>query len=213
MLKKIMSVLLIGLMFIPILSFADTKEYVTETLEEALTTENIEHDLKDYKESDDKINIYLFRSNGCMFCDGFLTFLYNNIEEYGKYFNLVSYEVSSNANNSELFKEVEDFTGRTGAGVPYIIIGDKIFDGFTEDFYGDDVKDAIIELYQSNDRYDIFEAMEEKESSNDIAPTIIMWNAIFTVVAVSVVLFINNRQIKILNAKIDTLEKSLHKKK
>lgn len=40
-----------------------------------------------------------------------------------------------------------------------------------------------------------------------------MWNAIFTTLAVGIILYVNNRQIKVLNAKIDTLEKSLHNKK
>ena len=66
--KRIMSVLLVGLLFIPMLISADTKEYVSQNLEEALIEEGIEHDLKNYKESDDKINIYLFRGNGCGHC-------------------------------------------------------------------------------------------------------------------------------------------------
>lgn len=82
MLKKIMSILLVSLMLIPINSFADTKEYTTQNLEEALTEEEIEHDLSGYKESEDKINIYLFRGNGCTYCNNFLNFLNENIEEY-----------------------------------------------------------------------------------------------------------------------------------
>ena len=69
MLKKIILIVLVGLIFI--LSLAFLSEYVTENFEEALTEESIEHDLKDYKESEDKINIYLFRGHGCGFCNSF----------------------------------------------------------------------------------------------------------------------------------------------
>lgn len=210
MFKKIISIVLVGLIFVPSLAFAS--EYVTENFEEALTEESIEHDLKDYKESEDKINIYLFRGHKCGFCNSFLTFLYNNVDEYGKYFNLVSYEIFNDANNSKLLDDVSKFMdGKSATGVPYIVIGDTTFGGFNESTDGDAIKAKIKELYESKDRYDVFEEMvkEPKDSTS----TIIMWNAIFTVLAVGIVLYVNNRQIKVLNTKIDTLEKSLHKNK
>lgn len=210
MFKKILSIVLVGLIFIPTLAFAN--EYTTENFEEALTEEGIEHDLKDYKESEDKINIYLFRGHKCGFCNSFLTFLYNNAEEYGKYFNLVSYEIFNDSNNSKLFEEVSKFMdGKSATGVPYIVIGDTAFGGFNESNDGDAIKSKIKELYESKDRYDVFEEME-KEPKDTSAP-IIMWNAIFTALAVGIILYVNNRQIKVLNTKIDTLEKSLHKNK
>lgn len=210
MFKKIISIVLVGLIFVPSLAFAS--EYVTENFEEALTEESIEHDLKDYKESEDKINIYLFRGHKCGFCNSFLTFLYNNVEEYGKYFNLVSYEIFNDANNSRLLDDVSKFMdGKSATGVPYIVIGDTAFGGFNESTDGDAIKAKIKELYESKDRYDVFEEMVKKPK--DSTSTIIMWNAIFTVLAVGIVLYVNNRQIKVLNTKIDTLEKSLHKNK
>lgn len=216
MLKKMISIILVGLLFIPMLSLADTKEYVTQNLEEALTQEGIEHDLGNYEESDSKINIYLFRGNECPFCNKFLTFLYNNIEEYGKYFNLVSYEVYNNADNSKLLDEVSTFMdGKATNSIPYAVIGDEVFVGFDEQSDGPKIKKAIKELYESKDRYDVFKAMEEseKQTSKDPTTTIIMWNAIFMVLTVGIILFVSCRQNKLLNIKIETLEKSLHKKK
>ena len=142
----------------------------------------------------------------------FLTFLYNNVEEYGKYFNLVSYEIFNDANNSRLLDDVSKFMdGKSATGVPYIVIGDTAFGGFNESTDGDAIKAKIKELYESKDRYDVFEEMVKKPK--DSTSTIIMWNAIFTVLAVGIVLYVNNRQFKVLNTKIDTLEKSLHKNK
>jgi len=214
MLKKIMSILLIGLIFIPSLSFADTKEYVTQNLEEALNEEGIESSLGNYKESEDKINIYLFRGNGCGYCNNFLKFLNNNIDEYGKYFNLVSYEVFENQNNASLLTEVSTFMGGAVTTVPYIVIGEEVFSGFSEQSNGDAIKKAIKELYESKDRYDVFEAMEKaNEEPKDNTATIIVWNLVFISIATIVVLYVNDRQVKLLNSKIDTLEKNLQKKK
>ena len=101
--------------------------------------------------------------------------------------------------------------GKSASGVPYIIIGDKSFGGFNELTDGDVIKSKIKELYESKDRYDVFEEMEKEPK--DTSASIIMWNAIFTILAVGIILYVNNRQIKELNTKIDTLDKSLHKNK
>lgn len=205
--KKIMSILLVGLLFIPMLASADT---VSQTLEEALTEEGIAHDLGDYKASDDKINIYLFRGNGCRHCKAFLTFLSENIEEYGKYFNLVSYEIFGNSDNSKLMSKVSKFFGEEATGVPYIVIGDQYFAGYGEGL-NEDIKNAIVELYNSKERYDVFVEMNKPvEEPKDTTPQIILWNAFFIVVATAVILFINNRQFKELNTKIDKLQKHSH---
>lgn len=211
--KKILSILLVGLLFIPMLTSA---EVTTQNLEEALTEEGIKHDLKDYKESDDKINIYLFRGNGCGHCKNFITFLYENIDELGKYFNLVSYEIFYNQDNSKLMSKVSKFFGEEATGVPYIVIGDKYFSGFGEGLK-EDIKKAIKDLYNEKDRYDVFEEMdkpvEDTASVKDTSPQVIAWNAFFIAVATVVILFINNRQFKELNAKIDKLQKNNHVQK
>lgn len=210
--KKLMSILLVGLLFIPMLTSAAVE---TSNLEEALTEEGIVHDLGDYKESDDKINIYLFRGNGCGHCKNFITFLYENIDELGQYFNLVSYEIFYNQDNSKLMSEVSKFFGEEATGVPYIVIGDKYFSGFGEGLK-EDIKTAIKDLYESKDRYDVFEEMEkpvQDTSKKDTSPQVIAWNAFFIAVATAVILFINNRQYKELNSKIDKLQKNNHVQK
>lgn len=215
MLKKIMSILLVGLLFIPMISNAKVSDYNSTNLKEALIEEGIESNLGDYEESDDKVNVYLFRGNGCTHCRHFLEYLNEEIDELGKYFNLVSFEVFGDAENANLFTEVSTFMGKTETGVPYIVIGDKTFSGFG-DRSKESVKNAIIELYETNekDRYDVFEEMEKENETEykDNSATIIVWNAVFTVLAVVIILFVNNRKILELKTKIDTLEKSIKKK-
>lgn len=203
--KKILSILLVGLLFIPMLASADT---VSMGLEDVLKEEGIKYNLKGYKESEDKINIYLFRGNGCGHCKNFVTFLYENIEEYGKYFNLVSYEIFYNQDNSKLMSKVSKFFGEEATGVPYIVIGDKYFSGFGEGAK-EDIKKAIKDLYESKNRYDVFEEMKKpEEEPKDTSAQVIAWNAFFIALATTVILFVNNRKFNELNTKIDKLQKN-----
>ena len=208
MLKKVVSFILVALAFVPALSFAAEKEYKTLNLAGALAEEGIESKLKNYKESDDKATVYLFRGKGCGFCRGFLTYLNDHIDELGKYFNLVSYEVWYDADNAELMKKVGEFTGVAAEGVPYIVVGERVFAGFTEDSYGEEFSKTVKELYESKDRYDVFAAMdkaakdaekEAKKAASGNTPTIVLWNGVFslvTICAVGCMLYYNNKSIK-----------------
>lgn len=207
--KKIMSVLLVGLLFVPMMINADVKDYKTNTLSEVLKEEGIDIDLGDYKESDEKINIYLFRGKGCTVCRKFVTFLAENIEEYGKYFNLVAFEVYYDVDNSKLMSEVSNFFGKEAEGVPYIVIGDEYFPGFLDsEDYELSIKTAIKKLYDSKDRYDVFEELDKPvEEAKDNSTSIILWNLFFTTVATLVILFVNDRHYKELNSKIENIRK------
>lgn len=210
--KKIISILLVGLLFIP--SLINAKEisysdYKTYTLKEVLEEEGIDIDLGDYKESDDKINIYLFRGKGCTVCRNFVTFLANNVEEYGKYFNLVAFEVWYDNDNEKLLYEVAEVFGDEVDGVPYIVIGDESFPGFlATDEYQESIFTAIKKLYDSKDRYDVFDELNKpKEETKDSSSSIILWNLFFTTVATLVIIFVNDRHYKELNAKLDRIIK------
>lgn len=212
MFKKLMSFLLVGLMLIPALTFAEEKEYKTSNLAQVIEEENkhaeqsgadkIESKLGNYKESDEKVTVYLFRGLGCGFCRGFINYLNDNIDELGKYFNLVSYEVWYDKDNADLMQKVANFTGTPAQGVPYIIVGEKVFDGFTAEMYGEDFKAALKAEYDSKDRYDVFEAMEQAEKDAAKAAKgdtnkIIIWNGVFslvTIAAVGCMIYFNNKK-------------------
>ena len=148
----------------------DLAEYNILNLEQALAAENVEKKFTKYSENDKQATIYLFRGQGCAFCLKFLNFLNDIYEEEGNKFKVISFESWQDDKNAALLKEVAEFNGDDKYGVPYIIIGDEVFPGFTEEAYGDAVKKAINKVYSQDldDRYDIFTAMEEaknKESS------------------------------------------------
>lgn len=160
--KKLFIILaLLGVLILPKNVLAAS--YVTNNLDEVLTQEEIEHDFSNYEETDDQITIYLFRGNGCTYCKKFLTFINSIIDEYGQYFKVVAYETWSNPSNKALMNKVGAKLGTTVTGVPFIVIGNQYFPGYMDD-YAEPIKKAIVDLYESKDRYDV---MEELGSSED----------------------------------------------
>ena len=117
---------------------------------------------------EDAINIYLFRGKGCGFCQKFLNYVNDTLTEkyYGK-FNLVSYEVWNNTKNNELLTKVRTFLGSEKTGVPFIVIGDKYFEGYTES-YNTAIEQAIQDLYDSSNRYDVFEEINKSGDKIDL---------------------------------------------
>lgn len=173
--KKVMIVVLTLMLVLPIgvMAKKDTNTYYssynTLNLVDTLQSEGIELEYEDYEENSKQINIYMFRGQGCGYCKRFLNFLNSITEEYGKYFKLVSFEVWQDKDNSALLTQVAEKMGEEASGVPYIIIGDKVFPGYAED-YDDQIKEAIVNLYNTKkaDRYDVFEVLNQKKKNNVI---------------------------------------------
>ena len=210
--KKILLVLLLCLTVLPLsVKAVDISTYETMNLEQALTEEGIEHNLSNYKENDKQIPIYVFRGKGCPHCQEFLEFLNSIVDEYGKYFRVVSFESWYNLDNNNLMAEVSTFMGQTATGVPYIVIGDKAFRGYSSG-YDDAIKKAITDLYNSKDRYDVFEEMSKVEEPLKINYFVIIFSTIVVVVFMGgIVLVYMTKQNVILASKIDALSEKLEK--
>lgn len=221
------SLILIILMVMSIISLPskalatsiDLSEYTSLTLKQAFDDEDIEYDFSNYQETDDQVTIYLFRGHGCSYCSKFLNYLADTLlDEYGQYFKVVTYEVWYNSSNSELMQQVADFLGDDANGVPYIVIGDKTFIGFEESM-GSEIKGAILDLYNSTDRYDVFEAMasdnttssskEAKTTSNTVA--IVIWDIIIVLLATVIILCFNRHNKKELEKEILEIKATLKK--
>ena len=197
--KKIAIIALMLLsVIIPVKAFAK-EQYKTLNLEETLAEEGIEKKFTDYKETDDQVIIYLFRGKGCAYCRKFLEFLNGITDEYGKYFKLVSFESWYNEENSNLLGEISTFMGEQASGVPYISIGDKVFGGYTES-YDESIKNAIKTLYDSKDRYDVFEEYEYSKKWDKILNpsnfTVIIWTICLVAVSTVVIVLTNRANTK-----------------
>lgn len=115
-----------------------------------------------------KVNVYFFRGEGCSHCAEAEEFFKSIEAEYGKYYNLVDYEVWYNQDNSSLMEKVAKVRGEEAGGVPYIIIGDKSWNGYASD-YADSIKKKIKEVYtqKPSDRYDVMDYVKNKKSKNN----------------------------------------------
>lgn len=162
--KKIIMFLSV-LLLMPTIVFA--KEPQSLSLEDALKEEEIKYDLGDYQETDEKATVYLFRGKGCSHCYEFLEYVANDlVKESGDYFKLVTYEVWNNEDNKELMDEVADYLGEEAGGVPFIVIGDKVFSGYASSM-NDEIKEAIKNLYDSEDRYDVIQKLQTEPKKKD----------------------------------------------
>ena len=82
----------------------------------------------------------MFRGEGCGFCAKALAFFDEIKDQYD--FELITYEVWYDKDNEKLMNKVADAFGDDVSGVPYIIIGEKTFQGYTEE-YNDGIIEAI----------------------------------------------------------------------
>lgn len=113
----------------------------------------IDAKLDNIKYNKDKINIYFFWGDGCPHCEKEFEFFDSIEDEYGDYFVLNTFEVWHNKENEKLLNQFANAMGDEVSGVPYTIIGEKTFSGFSET-YEKDILDAIKNQYQNS--YDVY---------------------------------------------------------
>ena len=138
-------------------TYVELKEYDGENVN--TTTKNINHDVKIDATLDNvtydknKVNIYFFWGDGCPHCEEGFKFLDSISDEYGKYFKLNKFEVWKNEDNAKLMEQFASKMGDEISGVPYIVIGERTFKGFSEK-HKESIKTAIKEQYK--DSYDVY---------------------------------------------------------
>lgn len=118
------------------------------------------------------VNVYLFHGSTCPHCKEAIEWFDSIEEEYGDYFTLVTYEVWEDQENSKFMDNIAKFRKDNPTGVPYIIVGDysyengfgadSIIDQETGKTEGDRMIERILELYESDDRYDVIEAYNNR---------------------------------------------------
>jgi len=196
--KKKFIILLLVVALLPTKVFAKSliDDYNKTNLKETVEAEGFELENKNYKETDDQVTIYLFRGQGCSHCHEFVEFLNSISTEYGKYFKLVAFEVWYDNNNKSLFSKIASFKGDSpnSIGVPYFIIGDKVFNQGYGSSMAEEVKKAIMDEYK-NPTSDVMEEYEDslKPASSTSSFATVFWNAVFIAVGAGVIIYFNNR--------------------
>lgn len=109
-------------------------------------------------EKDKKVKVYFFRGEGCPHCEDAETFFKSIQEPYGDLYTIVDYETWYNTENADLLQKVGEARGEDIQGVPYIIVGNKSWSGFSNE-YDDEIVKTIKSEYEKDpeERYDIIE--------------------------------------------------------
>lgn len=140
------------------------------------------------KEAKNPINIYVFYSSTCPHCSELHNFLDKLKEDktYGNMFKVVDYEVTTNADNSDLMYAVVDHYKQKYNGVPIYVIGNQYMSGFSEKQFGDQVKEAIKKAYDEQPKDEVAQIIEELGNQKDSNATgyIVLAVAIIIIIAV-----------------------------
>lgn len=236
--KKLLLFLGIMVACLPLVTHASTyyDGYATMNLKDTLKAEGMELENKNYKETNDQAIVYMFRGQGCGYCRKFLNFINSISKEYGKYFKLVSFEVWNDSKNAALFNKMSKVTNVPTEGVPYIIIGSKVFDGYAES-YDAEIKDAIMNEYKQKDT-DVFTKLQglddgtwtapetdenngngnantysnTSSSSNSDTFAIIFWNFIFIAIGTGSIIYFQTKNRNEILEKLNDTKKSDNKK-
>lgn len=172
---KLYLAIIMCLLMIPFTVFADEAD--TDSKDEATTEE------KDTKSEDSKkVKIYFFRGEGCPHCAEAEEFFDSIKDEYGEYYKIVDYETWYNTENADLLQKVGNARDEEISGVPYILIGNKSWSGYSSDM-NDEIISTIKSEYEKDvaDRYDIMKLIatgstkaKEKSKSGDVMALIIV---------------------------------------
>ena len=132
---------------------------------------------------DNRVKVYFFRGEGCSHCAETEEFFNSIQEEYGSKFTIIDYETWYNTENSELMQKVAEARGEEANGVPYIIIGDKSWNGFAQDM-ADEIKSQIDSEYEKavDDRYDVMTLVNGEETKKSFGGDIVALIVILLVV-------------------------------
>lgn len=103
--------------------------------------------------ANENVNIYLFYGDGCPHCAALEEYL-NNEYSSDKDVTVYKYEVWNNKENQELWKKVENITGEEAKGVPYFVIGDEIYQGYSAGSTWEKKVDRAIKKAKKNDYND-----------------------------------------------------------
>lgn len=103
--------------------------------------------------ANESVNIYLFYGDGCPHCAALEEYL-NNEYSSDKNVMVYKYEVWNNKENQELWKKVESVTGEEAKGVPYFVIGEEVYQGYSAGSTWEKKVDRAIKKAKKNDYND-----------------------------------------------------------
>jgi thiol-disulfide isomerase/thioredoxin len=122
----------------------------------------------------EKVNVYLFWGDGCSHCENAKKYFSELNKELENKFELYTFEVWYNENNSDLLFKVGETINKEIVGVPFIIIGDETFFGYNSSMDAE-IKATIESQYNKGKLEDIVASIikednykREKEEASEI---------------------------------------------
>jgi len=145
----------------------DTRKYNLSKNSQEEAEEEKKEEVKDevvlsepeYDANKEKVKLYLFWGNGCPHCQEAEEWFDEIEPTYGKYFEVVAYEVWYSEENAELMKKVGSYLGKDVEGVPFIVIGDTSYGGFAN-VYKEKILNTIFDEYKKDERVDVVKNIE-----------------------------------------------------
>lgn len=105
--------------------------------------------------SKEKINIYLFYGEGCPHCEELKNYLNSLDNKEKSYFDIYTFEVWNNSTNQQFMKESAKSLNKEVSGVPFLIIGNRTFEGYNESM-NIKIKKTIKTEYKLNGKNDYY---------------------------------------------------------
>ena len=125
-----------------------------------------------------KVNLYLFRRNGCPHCQDELVYLDKIINKYKDKINIVVYDVTAGG-NSQLIEDVANTLKYQIRGVPFTLLGSKYIEGFGQpletqlnelieeayELQEEDIVESLLDenIYSNLVKTDLYDAMKEEK--------------------------------------------------
>lgn len=147
-----------------------------------------------------EVKVYLFRGEGCPHCEEAIEW-FNSIEkEYGSKFQLISYETWYNEDNQKLLDQVGKTLKQEISGVPFIIIGQQNWSGFSSNMEKAILAEIDAEYsMEPSERFDIMEHLvageeESTEAGFDSTSFIVLVVAVIVIGAIMGIVYINKKK-------------------
>ncbi len=192
--KRLLIILFTILLILPINLNALSVTYKDEV--SAITGDIVE---------ENKANLYLFHGQDCPHCKAERKWLETIKEKYKDKLNIIEYETWYNEENAALLEQIKVKFGETRGGVPYTIIGEKAFLGYSDAMQGlinEALKEYIPEIdADGNIKLPLFGTFNVKNSSISLAAIVLGFLDGFNPCAMWVLLFLISMLFKMNNKK------------
>ncbi|MDD2238797.1 MAG: hypothetical protein PHH51_02825 [Bacilli bacterium] len=156
--------------------------------------EDIIHHITEEKVEDNKINIYAFVGEGCPHCHKEQEFLKDIEKKYAEKVNIFIYETWYDKNNLKIFEKVKKELNVSSTGVPFTVIGDKHYVGFSgsiKSLINNDINDYVqIKKEKNNMHLPILGDVDKKSVSIPIVAIVLGFVDGFNPCAMWVLLFL-----------------------